>query len=162
MKPTKYGSEKDGFMVSTAQLRSNQNSFDDSSLNSTYKSYMNHGVSAWKKADVITLSRSASSVNKVSTYSSGDTSTVVYTRNWTSSTTARIVRFEIKFNTKIMTGRSASANRATAAHEIGHSFGLLDLYEVYNKDKLMYGITNRATSIPVTSDIKGGKYATRK
>ena len=61
-----------------------------------------------------------------------------------------------------MENQNTRQNRITAAHEVGHTFGLLDLYESYNTDKLMFG-TNKGTAIkPSASDIKGGLYATRK
>lgn len=157
-----YGSEDAGYMVATSQLRKNTNTYDDSALNSTYKGYMKYGVKVWKESGVITLKRKKSSDNKIDTYSSKNTSTVAYTNTWVNTATGKIQRFEIKFNKAIMNGRDSTINKTTAAHEVGHTIGLLDLYEKKNKNKLMYGITNRTARKPTKADIKGGKYATRK
>ena len=74
----------------------------------------------------------------------------------------KILRFEIKFNIEKMSNLPAARGKSVAAHELGHSLGLLDLYEKRNQDKLMYGIINKDNAKPTAADIKGGKYATRK
>ncbi len=157
-----YGSERAGYMVATEQLRKNTNTFDDSALNKKYKSYMTYGAKVWKESGVVTLKRDITSVNTINMCTSKDTSAVAYTTYSGHMRTGKIERFEIYFNKDIMNGRAVSRNRATAAHEIGHTIGLLDLYQKRNKGKLMYGITDRETTKPTKTDIKGGKYATRK
>ena len=61
-----------------------------------------------------------------------------------------------------MDSQTTARNKSVAAHEIGHMFGLLDLYEKRNEDKLMYGINIKDNAKPTAKDIKGAKYATRK
>ena len=61
-----------------------------------------------------------------------------------------------------MDSQTTARNKSVAAHEIGHTFGLLDLYEKRNEDKLMYGINIKDNAKPTAKDIKGAKYATRK
>lgn len=156
-----YGSEKAGYMVSTEQLRKNTNTFDDSKLDNKYKSYMNYGAKVWKDCNVLTLKRKKSSVNKVITYRSKDTSVLANTR-WTADQYGRIKTFVIKFNTVAMDKKTTSINKSVAAHEIGHTIGLLDLYEKRNQGKLMYGIIDKEYKKPTSKDIKGAKYATRK
>lgn len=157
-----YGSEKAGYMVGTDQLRKKTNTFDDYALNKKYKSYMTYGARVWKESGVVTFKRSRSSPNIVDMCTSKDTSSVAYAKLWGNPRTGKLVRFEIRFNKDLMNGRIASRNKATAAHELGHTLGLLDLYEARNKGKLMYGISDRETIKPTAADIKGGKYATRK
>lgn len=162
-----YGSEKAGYLVATHQLRKKTNTFDDSALNKKYKSYMTYGAKVWKDCGVITLKRNRSSINKISMYRETDTNVKAY--HWlayqhTSSVDkgGKILQFEIKFNIEKMKNLPTARGNSVAAHEIGHSFGLLDLYEKRNQDQLMYGIANKDNAKPTAKDIKGGKYATRK
>ncbi|MCI8484221.1 MAG: hypothetical protein HFH41_07760 [Lachnospiraceae bacterium] len=156
-----YGSEKAGYMVCTKQLRKKTDTFDDSALNKTYRSYMNYGVKVWKDSGVVTLKRKSSSINKV-VMTKSDSRSLAWTYTWGDSRNGKIQQFEIWFNTRQMSKRGKSGNQAIAAHEIGHAIGLLDLYEKRNRDKLMYGIENKEVVKPTKADIKGGKYATRK
>ena len=41
------------------------------------------------------------------------------------------------------------------AHEVGHTFGLNDLYLSKNKDKIMYGTADMKATAPTPSDVKG-------
>lgn len=157
-----YGSEKAGYLVESTQLRKKTNTFDDYALNKKYKSYMTYGAKVWKESGVVTFKRSRNTPNTVETCTSKDTSFVAYAVTWGEVRTGKIIKFEIKLNKDIMNGRTASRNKVTAAHEMGHTLGLLDLYEARNKGKLMYGFTDRETTKPTATDIKGGKYATRK
>lgn len=157
-----YGSEKAGYMVSTQQLRKKTNTFDDSALNKKYKNYMTYGAKVWKNCDILTLKRSKSSVNKVTTYRQNDTTILAYAQRTPDYQTGKIKKFKIKFNTLKMDSQTTARNKSVAAHEIGHTFGLLDLYEKRNEDKLMYGIINKDNAKPTAKDIKGAKYATRK
>lgn len=159
-----YGSEKAGYLVSTKQLRRNTNTYDDSKLNKTYKGYMTYGAKVWKDCGVVTLTRSKSSPNKVKMTNKADTSSFAWARTYGDSQTGKIYEFEICFNRKNMDKRSALKNKVTAAHEVGHTLGLLDLCEKRNENKLMCGNGRRKESVtkPMPADIKGAKYATRK
>ncbi len=162
-----YGSEKAGYLVATHQLRKKTNTFDDSALNKKYKNYMTYGAKVWKDCGVITLKRNRSSVNKISMYRVTDTKVNAY--HWlayqqTSSVdkNGKILQFEIKFNIEKMSNLPTARGKSVAAHELGHSLGLLDLYEKRNQDQLMYCIANKDNAKPTAKDIKGAKYATRK
>lgn len=48
------------------------------------------------------------------------------------------------------------------AHEFGHAFGLNDLYNSSNSNKLMYGYTNGTATRPTATDIKGFNVITGK
>lgn len=157
-----YGSEKAGYLVSTKQIRKKTNTYDDSSLNKAYKSYMTYGAKVWKDCGIMTMKRDKSSVNKVRAYKLKDTSVAAHAITHKDDITGYISSFEIEFNTRHMNGYSASLNKAIAAHEIGHTFGLLDLYEKRNKPQLMYGGNDSYPLKPTAKDIKGAKYATRK
>ncbi|MGE1166153.1 matrixin family metalloprotease [Peribacillus simplex] len=62
-------------------------------------------------------------------------------------------RWRIQFNS----AKSANSWTTVAAHEIGHVFGLADLYEDKNNKKLMYGYDNGSRSMQ-TSDKTGFNY----
>ena len=157
-----YGSEKAGYLVAPRQIRKKTNTYDDSSVNKAYKSYMAYGAKVWKDCGIMTMKRDKSSVNKVVAYDLQDTSVAAETHTEINYITGYIKSFEIRFNARYMNGYSASLNKAIAAHEIGHTFGLLDLYEKRNKPQLMYGGNDSYPPKPTAKDIKGAKYATRK
>lgn len=159
-----YGSEKAGYMVCTTQLRKKTNTYDDSALNKTYKSYMNYGVKVWKDSGALTLKRNKSSQNKIEMSNKLDSTVLADTTTWGDFRTGKVTKFRIRFNGREMKKKSASINKIVTAHEIGHSIGLLDLYEKRNKNKLMYGIADWKENVtkPMPADLKGAKYATRK
>lgn len=157
-----YGSEQKGYLVASYQLRNNKNTFDDSRLNSKYKSYVSHAVKAWKDTGVVSFKRDKSSKNKVRMGSNKDTSYVAVCTSYFNVNSGKITKFEIVLNQDKMKKFSDTNNKGTVAHEFGHSLGLLDLYESYNKSQLLYGINSRKVIKPSKKDIIGAKYATRK
>lgn len=67
--------------------------------------------------------------------------------------------------TKWEIGFNRLSNRPTfaiLAHEIGHVFGLRDLYFDENKSKIMYAYTSTTATGPTTYDIKGFSIITGK
>jgi len=63
-------------------------------------------------------------------------------------------RWRIQFNTKYKADYTESQWVTVAAHEIGHVFGLADLYDSTNKDKLMYGYAGTTRNV-TTADNTG-------
>lgn len=157
-----YGSEKAGYLVATYQLRKKSNTFDDSKVNKKYRSYMTYGMKVWNETGVVKLKRSKSSVNKVRAYNLKDTSVAAHAVPRVDFVTGKLIRCDIEFNSVYTDNYRASLNKAIAAHEIGHTFGLLDLYEKRNKPQVMYGGGDSYPAKPTAKDIKGAKYATRK
>jgi hypothetical protein len=48
----------------------------------------------------------------------------------------------------------------TMAHEFGHAFGLLDLYNSNNMNKLMFGTSNSTATRPSAADLRGASVIT--
>lgn len=93
-----------------------------------------------------------SSQNFVEHYPSS-TATWVARRNFYNVSSDHPTRWRVQFNS----AKSANSWTTVAAHEIGHIYGLKDLYESYNSKKLMYGIDNGVRYMQ-TSDKTGLDY----
>ncbi|WP_080873460.1 hypothetical protein [Oceanobacillus timonensis] len=131
----------------------------DPALDTAYAGYTNVGVNRWNDTGVTNITQAVSSDNLVTSHGGPDEDVVATTRSWYNSSTSHKDRWEISYNTYVMNDRSASQNNGTAAHEMGHTIGLADLYENSNSNKLMYGYSSRTVTSPTSSDIAGAREA---
>lgn len=126
----------------------------DSYLNSTYKSYVTTGASRWSGTITITNKTDGSGVGEISTFNDPDTNTTAKFCEYSSNSSGHLTSWKIKMN------RAKTVTATTLAHEFGHAIGLNDLYESRNKNKLMYGISDRTVTSPTSSDKWGAKVIT--
>lgn len=80
---------------------------------------------------------SADTSNFIESYSCSSC-TWVARRTFISISADHPTRWRIQFNS----AKSANSWTTVAAHEIGHVYGLADLYQSYNDERLMYGYDN--------------------
>jgi len=159
-----YGSETKGWIIRPAHHNANKSltyQYDTSDTFMTvmfgtlYRNMFTNGAAKWTPCGA-SITQSSSSVNLVGTYFDSGTSTNAWCGNYTyNSTTKHTTKFEIRLNRHYHdVDSSSSYNESTVAHEFGHAFGLLDLYNSSNQTKLMYGYTNRAIN-PTICELSG-------
>lgn len=159
----KRGSESVGWMVN---CQSHVGKTSDtyryaSDLSTTYKSYSSTGASRWNATGIINIRNVATSSNLVTSHGGPDSGTVAVTRSWTNSATGHKTRWEISYNRYVMGKRTSAQNNGTATHEFGHTIGLADLYNASNKNKMMYGRSDRTVYSPTSYDKTGAREAVK-
>jgi len=125
----------------------------DRYLTDEYKTLVRNGASTWNSYGTIT-ENSSSGMVLIYTYAGGSSGVVALTTNRVPGAQGHLISCEIKFN------RYYSFTATTAAHEFGHVFGLVDLYNYENLYQLMYNSEERLATAPSQQDIKGQKVIT--
>lgn len=133
----------------------------DAGLETKYKTYTGNGVARWNNTSIVNITFSSISANLVTSHSGPDSDTVAVTRSWKNSVTGHKTKWELSYNRYIMGNYGDTQNNGTATHEIGHTIGLVDLYNTSNQNKLMYGIANRTVYSPTSYDQTGAKEAVK-
>ena len=132
----------------------------NTSVNSTYASYITGGENKWNNTGVVAISKAPGySPNFIHTFSDPNDDANASFYNYTSDSSGHLTKWSIKLNTSNMGGRTPEQNRNTLAHEFGHVIGLNDLTQSRNLGVLMYGFANRTATGPTSSDITGANRA---
>lgn len=126
-----------------------------------YKDYTFEGAKRWNDTNIVSIYEwFGTSNNKVMEYWDPDTSTNAYVAS-VADLDGHKTSWTMAYNRSNMDGRTIWANQNTAAHEMGHTIGVADLYLDGNNDKLMYGYSNRTVTHPTTKDKDGATEATK-
>ncbi|MBX0314862.1 M43 family zinc metalloprotease [Planococcus glaciei] len=159
----KRGSESLGWLVNCSS-HAGKTSYTyrfATDLSATYKSYTSTGASRWNATSIVSIKNVSTSSNLVTSHGGPDTGTVAVTSSWKNATTGHKTRWEISYNRYLMGSRTSTKNNGTATHELGHTIGLGDLYNSSNKNKMMYGYSDRTVYAPTTTDKTGAREAVK-
>lgn len=131
--------------------------FDNTpSLSADLKSSVRNGAQKWSNVATITEVTSISPNEKwvqvlsIPTYPKSGI--IAATKGQDSSTSTGHATY---FTLTIVLDQSSYFDSSAAAHEFGHVFGLADVYENSNRDKLMYGYVSGTASSPTERDLNG-------
>lgn len=131
------------------------------SMETDYVVYVTMGAARWNSTGVVSISRiypaSPDYNGYIHTYTDRNTDVVAAFYNYDHDSSGHLTKWSVRMNKTIMDKRSHEQNRITMAHEFGHAIGLNDLEASYNRNKLMYGYSNRTASSPTSKDIEGAK-----
>lgn len=121
------------------------------SLSSTYKTMFEQAIAHWENATAAEFTEgtlfTASGTVKADT---GISQIAIFDPIEVDDTTGHITEWEIRINTNM------NPDVVDLMHEIGHIFGIVDLFSYSNRDKLMYAFDEDATATGLTqNDIKG-------
>jgi len=123
--------------------------------NYSYRGYAVLGAARWTNNTIYTVSQSSSAVGVVGTFNNvSPDAFIAWFHSFDSNILGHLTEWEISMNRAKMPNDITKAG-AVMAHEFGHAFGLRDLYETRNRDKLMYGHESRTATIPQTADLQG-------
>lgn len=131
------GSESKGWKYVGSHWPSTSTKYFEATTD-TWESRFKSGASKFRSESGSKFSISEVSVGNTQNFienSSSSSATWVARRTVYSVSNDHPARWRIQFNS----AKSANSWTTVAAHEIGHVFGLDDLYEGYNNKKLMYG-----------------------
>lgn len=111
------------------------------------------GASKW--SGTATISEvDGNGMGTVTTYNDANDSATAMCTNFNTDSNGHWGYFYLKIN------KAKTQTATTYAHEFGHALGLNDLYNSSNKNKLMYGQSDRTVSSPTSLDIWGAKVIT--
>lgn len=141
-------------MITNAHWGSNTVSYKFSGLSSAYKEMFRDAAEIWESCTSAHITESSSAVGTVTkeniesiapgcpaiTVTPMNVSSPYHGYTWT-----------IYMNSTRMNELTA----VSLAHEIGHVFGLVDLYNSSNINKLMHFSEYRTATAPTSSDVKG-------
>lgn len=119
----------------------------DTNLTESMKTTVRNGASKWSSYGSITESSSA--IGTICTFYDSNTTTVAKFYNYSSNSSGHLTSWKIGWN------RAKSPTATTMAHEFGHAYGLNDLQDTMNTNKLMFGTESRTATGPTTQDGKG-------
>ncbi|TDL80873.1 hypothetical protein [Peribacillus frigoritolerans] len=133
------GSESAGYLYVGSHWPSRSTNYSEATSD-TWENRFKSGVSKFKNENIgysITEVSSANSSNFIESYSA-PSATWVAQRTFYGISNDHPTRWRIQYNS----AKSANSWTTVGAHEIGHIYGLADLYEDRNSSKLMYGYDN--------------------
>jgi len=151
----KGGSESKGWIYVGSHWPSTSTKYFEATTDTWETRFLN-GINKFEKESNNKFSISKVAVGKSENFiehTSAPTAGWVAQRTFFSISKDHPTRWRIQFNSAL----TANSWTTVAAHEIGHVFGLKDLYEDYNGAKLMYGVDN-GTRTMQTSDKTGFNY----
>lgn len=128
-------------------------------LSNDYKLISNVGIGRWTSTSIVSIQNSLTSNNLITSYGGPDTGIAAITSSWANPTTGHKTRWELSYNRFTMGNNTLEKNYTIAAHEIGHTIGLADLYNYTNADKLLYGYMTLTASSPTSADKTGAHEA---
>lgn len=160
-----YGSEKSGYRVSSSNLIPVKNksfTYNMKGLTGKYKSSLLYGIKQWQNTGFIKYKEDKTSKNVVKVVKKSTTNSKAVASTGTSYyvQSGGIAGFTMSLYAKYMDKMSLNECKSVLTHELGHTFGLLDLYnKKYNSKQIMYGVTEFNPLRPSSKDIKGAKYS---
>lgn len=132
-----------------------------SDLSNDYKLISNVGIGRWTSTSIVNIQYSLASSNLITSYGGPDSSVAAITSSWANASTGHKTKWQLSYNRYVMGNQTTEKNYVTAAHEIGHTIGLADLYNYSNIDKLMYVYTSTTASAPTSYDKTGANEAVK-
>jgi len=120
----------------------------DNNLTTRYRNMMNTGASTWGYGRITLTGEydTRTPYTSVETYNNPYDTRYAYTTPISTPSNGHVSVWKICLN------RYNSITASICAHELGHVFGLLDLYASQNYNKLMCGYGNAMTANSPTSD----------
>ena len=123
--------------------------FDSSVDTDTRRIFVQGGMKWVGIVNFVVSSNSA--VGTVYAVNDGNTDACAWVSNRVVDSNNHLISWKIYINTYY------TFTAETAAHELGHIIGLLDLYDSYNLDKLMYYSATSTATAPTDSDKNGAR-----
>ncbi len=130
--------------------------YADSSVQSTYSSYVNGGIGVWGSA--ITCVYVASSNNVIRAFYDNDSDAYAYAVRNSVNSENHVTRWTITINTRTWNDCAEDKKRIVLAHEIGHVYGLS--HSVSGSSLMAAGKYNQASSVD-ENDLNGMSVMTR-
>ncbi len=123
----------------------------DACLTTARKNIFLQGANKWAPCGTIEYDPTGNSYfGALGTFDPGPgSSTVAQFYDYSSDSDGHLLFWRIDMNWRV------SATSTDIAHEFGHAFGLNDLYNISNSNKLMYGYTSGTATGPTSTDVKG-------
>jgi len=149
------GSESKGWKYDGAHWSGTSTKYFEATTDTWETRFLN-GVNKFEKESDDKFSISKAAVGKTQNFIehvSTPSASWVARRTFISTSKDHPQRWRIQFNS----AKSANSWTTVSAHEIGHVFGLDDLYDDKNDEKLMYGVDN-GTRTMQKSDKTGFNY----
>lgn len=124
----------------------------NSGVSNSYKTIARNGANLW--GDYAEIDEDNSAIGTLSTKSAPNEPGIAWLEGYYSDNSGHLTQWKIVMNT------TKNVSDKAMAHEFGHVFGLKDLRQDINEDKLMYGYINGSADSPTDSDVWGFKVIT--